>query len=73
MMRDRHIFTGQLGSAPGMQEAGYKTRPDLRFYVEPPAGIEPATHPYHRWSARSGTTRHLAPLYRTPSGWPYRR
>jgi hypothetical protein len=26
-----------------MQEAGYKTQPDLWFLVEPPAGIEPAT------------------------------
>ena len=42
---DTDLPARQAGCGPGLS---------CWFVVEPPAGIEPATHPYHRWSARSG-------------------
>jgi hypothetical protein len=48
-----------LGHATGE----HKTRPELWFGVEPPAGIEPATHPYH------GSCTHRCANQRFPRSW----
>jgi hypothetical protein len=49
----------------GMRQAGYRTLPDLPFWVEPPAGIEPATPSFHRCAG--GSHRHAAPPVTTQS------
>jgi hypothetical protein len=57
MTTDRVFWQMAVRSPPGMEEARYWTRPDLRFLCGAPAGIEPATPslPWNHWEPLCGS------------------